>query len=189
MSDWTSTAVGEVRESPDRVLRLFPVAARSVPRDVPGAAEDARADLVCVLVEEHGAAGAELLTRLYRQGDDGEKRGVLHGLDRAVERGVGLGDDVVTAGREVLADALRTNDTRLVSAAMGRFGAAHLDQHAWRHGVLKLVFMGVPLEVVHDLGSRADDELAEMAERFAAERRAAGREVPPDLTLILSRPA
>ena len=36
MSDWTSTAVGEVRESPDRVLRLFPVAARSVPRDVPG---------------------------------------------------------------------------------------------------------------------------------------------------------
>ncbi|MGN6240671.1 MAG: EboA domain-containing protein, partial [Cellulosimicrobium cellulans] len=60
----------------------------------------------------------------------------------------------------------------------------HLDQHAWRHALLKLVFIGVSLDAVARLDDRADDELARMARDFAAERRAAGRVVPDDVARL-----
>lgn len=49
------------------------------------------------------------------------------------------------------------------------------------------MFLGIPLSVVNALDARADDELAAMAERFAAERRAAGRSVPDDLSFLRAR--
>jgi hypothetical protein len=81
-------------------------------------------------------------------------------------------------------DAIRTNDTRLVAAALGPY-AAHLDPPAWRQAVLKCVFMGVPLSVVDGLDERADAELAGMLASFAEERRAAGRDVPADALAVL----
>ncbi len=90
----------------------------------------------------------------------------------------------MAVGRDLAADALRTNDQSLVAAAVGPFAAAHLDPHAWRHAVLKLVFMGVSLDAVAGLDDRADDELARMARDFAAERRAAGRVVPDDVARL-----
>ena len=92
---------------------------------------------------------------------------------------------VVTAGLRLTAEALRTNESGIVAAAVGPFAAAYLDQHSWRHAVLKLVFMGVSLSAVTDLPERADDELARMARDFAAERTAAGRPVPADVQLLL----
>jgi hypothetical protein len=85
-------------------------------------------------------------------------------------------------------DALRTNDTRLVSAAVGPYAAAHLDPHAWRHAVLKCLFMQVPLDDVADLERRArgDGELARMLTDYAAERTAAGRDTPHDLDRALA---
>ena len=80
----------------------------------------------------------------------------------------------MSTGLELVADALRTNDPRLVASALGDFAGAHLDDHAWRHGVLKALFMGVPIDVVARLDDRADDELARMAAGLVAERRAAG---------------
>ncbi|WP_207207103.1 EboA domain-containing protein, partial [Agromyces binzhouensis] len=77
------------------------------------------------------------------------------------------------------------NDPRLVAAAMGPFAGRHLGDHDWRHGVVKLVFMGVPLAVVARLDERADDELARMAEDLAEERAAAGRPIPDDLRALL----
>ncbi|PUB24301.1 hypothetical protein C8K30_10947 [Promicromonospora sp. AC04] len=98
--------------------------------------------------------------------------------------------ELVTTGIELAADALRANDPSLVAAAVGPFGSRHLDQHTWRHAVLKLVFQGVSLDAVSGLDARADDELARMARDFAAERRAAGRAVPTDLDRLTStRPA
>ncbi|MEK8109707.1 EboA domain-containing protein [Micromonospora sp. M12] len=47
------------------------------------------------------------------------------------------------AGVPLLHDAIRTNDTRLVAAALGPY-ARHLDPAAWRQAVLKCVFSGVP---------------------------------------------
>jgi hypothetical protein len=197
-SDWLTTALAEVTRDPDSITRAFAFAARRVgraPRQpdadpsgvVHGTVDDAaRAALVVALADAVGTGPdcAERLAALYRQGDAAERRGVLRGLDALTERGsLGDGDAaaLVAAGLDLAADALRTNDPSLVAAAVGPFGARYLDQHTWRHAVLKLVFQGVSLEAVSGLATRADAELDRMARDFAAERRAAGRPVPTDL--------
>ncbi|ALC19548.1 EboA domain-containing protein [Streptomyces pristinaespiralis] len=137
------------------------------------------ADAVRTLLLTEARAGLETLTRLYRQGSAAERRAVLRALPFLVE-----GPHAV----HLLDDALRTNDTRLVSAAVGPYAAAHLDPHAWRHAVLKCLFTGVPLDDVADLERRArgDGELARMLTDYAAERTAAGRDVPHDLDRVLT---
>ncbi|GAA3707568.1 hypothetical protein GCM10022377_21730 [Zhihengliuella alba] len=216
---WVREGAAAVAADPGALARVFAVAGRHVGRaplhpDVDpagilfGTADDrARADLIVRLgrtLEPGDLASA--LQELYTRGDSAERRGVLRGLGALAEVGL-LGEpaidtsplgtragasDLVSMGLAVTADALRANETSLVAAAVGPFAAAHLDQHAWRHAVLKLVFMGVGLEAVAGLRDRADAELARMAEDFAAERRAAGRTVPADLDLLLradARPA
>lgn len=146
----------------------------------------ARAHLVVALAAALPADGESLATHLtetYQRGDTAERRGVLRGLD-ALALGGTVPPAVASAGTALAADALRANDQSLVAAAVGPFAAAHLDDHAWRHAVLKLVFMGVSLDAVAGLDERADDELARMAHDFAAERRAAGRTVPDDVARI-----
>jgi hypothetical protein len=213
-SDWLASALAEVARDPDSITRAFPFAARRVGRAarqpdadpsgvVHGTVDDAaRAALVVALAEAVGTGpdGAERLVALYRQGDAAERRGVLRGLDALTERG-SLGRSatdtdfdtdagaLVAAGLDLAADALRTNDPSLVAAAVGPFGARYLDQHTWRHAILKLVFQGVSLDAAAALEARADDELDRMARDFAAERRAAGREVPTDLDRLTARPA
>jgi len=94
-------------------------------------------------------------------------------------------DNPAVDGSPLLLDALRANDVRLVAAAMGPH-ASRLSAHDWRHGVLKCLFVGVPLAAVADLRTRTDDELAAMVRRFADERTAAGRPVPDDAHLLLA---
>ena len=71
---------------------------------------------------------------------------------------------------------------------LGPYAAAHLDQHSWRHAVLKCLFTQVPVAVVAGLGHRAhgDATLARMLADHAAERTAAGRDVPHDLHRVLA---
>jgi hypothetical protein len=156
---------------------------------VHGTVDDAaRAALVLALDAAHRGDADRLaahLADLYREGDTAERRGVLRGLDAlAVAAGGDLPGPVVAVGRDLAADALRANDTSLVAAAVGPFAAAHLDQHTWRHAVVKLVFQGTSLDAVAALDDRADAELARMARDLAAERRAAGRAVPDDLSRL-----
>ncbi|WP_229276043.1 EboA domain-containing protein [Agromyces kandeliae] len=125
----------------------------------------------------------ELETR-YRSGDTDERILVLGVLDRIVAEQPAP-DLVRAVGVELVRDALRSNDPRLVAAAMGPFAGRHLGDHDWRHGVVKLVFMGVPLAGVARLDERADDELARMAADLAEERGAAGRAIPDDLRALL----
>jgi len=54
--------------------------------------------------------------------------------------------------------------------------------------VLKAAFNGVALTRILGLAERCNPELARMAADFAAERRAAGRPVPDDLSLVLKGP-
>ncbi|MDR7384314.1 EboA domain-containing protein [Promicromonospora iranensis] len=206
-SDWLTDARAEVVRDPDSITRAFAFAARRVGRAprrpdtdpagvVHGTVDDAaRASLVVSLADTVGTGPdcAARLVALYRQGDAAERRGVLRGLDALAERdGLGSADTaagcdapaLVAAGLELAADALRTNDPSLVAAAVGPFGARYLDQHAWRHAILKLVFQEVSLEAASGLADRADDELERMARDFAAERQAAGRPVPTDLGLL-----
>ncbi|WP_411080436.1 EboA domain-containing protein [Streptomyces sp. cmx-18-6] len=139
----------------------------------------AHADSVRSLLLIEARAPLLSVTRLYEQGTAAERRAVLLTLDR-----LGLGDTALP----LVEDALRTNDTRLVAAAVGPYAAAHLDPHAWRHAVLKCLFTGVPVEVVARLDERArgDGELARMLRDFAAERIAAGRDVPAGLRTALA---
>ncbi|MBD3915781.1 EboA domain-containing protein [Nocardioides hwasunensis] len=172
----------EVGEDPTRLGRVFPAAARQTGRGpLPGTdgvlIEDAvRVDLVRSAASTLDAAALlDELREVYRYGDSDEKRAVLHALN-------GAPADV--DGSDVLLDALRTNDTRLVAAAMGPH-SDRLDDDAWRQGVLKCLFTEVPVSAVTGLAARADRELAEMVTRYQREREAAGRVVPPDVQVVL----
>lgn len=188
---WVVEAEAKVRRDPASIAALFPAVGRKVGRAplrpetdpqglIHGTVDDlARTRLLAVLAEALDPAPlAEEVSRLYRYGDDAERRGVLRGL--AV-----LPATVVPTGVELVKDALRANDIRLVAAAMGDFTARHLDDHSWRHGVLKCLFVGVPLAAVSDVDKRSDAELLRMVADYAEERKAAGREVPADAVTLL----
>jgi hypothetical protein len=116
------------------------------------------------------------LTHLYQRGDFAERRAVLRALPLL---------PIGAAALPLVQDALRTNDSRLISGALGPYGAAHLDDHGFRHAVLKCVFTGIPLGDVAGLPARADRELARMLADYARERIAAGRDVPPDIQPLI----
>ncbi|MCE6996292.1 EboA domain-containing protein [Saccharothrix sp. S26] len=188
---WLADAVRSVRSDPTTVRTLFPAVGRKVGRTpvspdsdphgvVRGTVDDrARTRLLAALAAVTGPEElAAELTDLYRHGDDAERRGVLRAL-------ASVGDEVPEAGVDLVKDALRSNDTRLVAAALGPFAATHLDAHTWRHGVLKCLFLGIPLAAVAGLDRRADAELERMVAAFAEERRAAGRTVPDDALYLL----
>ncbi|WP_410811315.1 EboA domain-containing protein [Micromonospora sp. 067-2] len=177
--DWLDTALRRVAAEPTAIIRLFAAAGRRCGRaalpDAPDWTADdaARVLLLTALPVEHAA----YVDALYRHGDAGERRAVLRALPLL---------PIGSAGVPLLHDAIRTNDTRLVAAALGPY-ARHLDPAAWRQAVLKCVFSGVPLNAVADLDTRADTELAAMLAALAAERHAAGRELPADATDLLDR--
>ncbi|NED58568.1 sugar phosphate isomerase [Micromonospora aurantiaca] len=176
---WLDAALRRVATEPTAVERFFAAAARRCGRgplpDLPGwTADDAARALLLTALSNGHAVAAETL---YRQGDAAEKRAVLRALPL-----LPIGAECVP----LLHDAIRTNDTRLVAAALGPY-ARHLEQATWRQAVLKCVFTGVPLAVVDGLADRADGELARMLAAFAAERHAAGRDMPADAADLLRR--
>ncbi|MFH9110391.1 EboA domain-containing protein [Streptomyces albus] len=138
-------------------------------------------DAARVLLLHAAAPGTDTVVRLYERGSADERRAVLLALPHL---------DPPPGTPRALAlveDALRTNDTRLVAAALGPYAATHLDAHQWRQGVLKCLFTGVPVDAVAGLEHRAagDGELARMLTDYARERSAAGRTVPEDLHRVL----
>ncbi|MBE1533922.1 EboA domain-containing protein [Actinomadura algeriensis] len=184
---WPGTALHDVEADPARIGALFPAAAREYGREplrgLPGwTADEAVRVRLLLALPARGAALAAALAELYAHGDPAERVAVLRGL-AALDAERGLGE----RGLPLVADALRANDTRLVSAAMGPYAAARLPAAAYRQAVLKCVFVGIPLAAVAGLPDRADAELARMLAGYAAERRAAGRDVPPDIEPIVHR--
>ncbi|MFJ2018150.1 EboA domain-containing protein [Streptomyces nodosus] len=174
---WLDRALDEAAGHPDThgpisawELRLAEAGRRCGP---------AHADAARVLILSAAHPGTDALTRVYRQGTADERRAVLHALAHLLP-----GPEAVP----LVEDALRTNDTRLLAAAVGPYAARHLDAHSWRHAVLKCLFTGVPVEEVADLAGRAagDAELARMLGDYAAERTAAGRPVPQGLHHVLA---
>jgi hypothetical protein len=180
---WLAESIDAVAADPARIRTLFPAVGRKCGRgplatehnELRGWSVD---DAVRVLLLTALSARALMseINELYRYGDASEKRAVLRGLSA-----VPIGSD----GLPLIRDALRTNDTRLVAAALGTYGAEHLDAAGYRHGVLKCVFMGIPLAGISGLAERADPELTRMLRSFAEERLAAGRPVPADVGLLV----
>ncbi|MEU6643908.1 EboA domain-containing protein [Saccharomonospora sp. NPDC046836] len=188
-ADWLSRAEGAVRADPVKIRTLFPAVGRKAGRSsldaqglVHGTTDDhARVRLLAALATAlTGDELAKEVADLYRYGDGAERRGVLRGLHH-------LPAGVADVGLQLVEDALRANDIGLVAAALGPFAAERLDPHMWRHGVLKCLFVGVPLAAVSGLADRIDDELVRMVTDYVAERKAAGRTVPPDAHLVLQK--
>ncbi|MFI7542617.1 EboA domain-containing protein [Actinoplanes sp. NPDC049599] len=174
---WLDDALVRVRTDPDAAGPLFARAERKLGREPlagGGAWTAGRAGRALLLA---ALADPDRVVTLYQQGDAAERLAVLAALPL-----LELGD----AGVPLLHDALRTNDTRLVAAALGPY-AAHLDAATWRQGVVKCVFMGIALSAVDRLDDRADQQLAEMLGALATERAAAGRRLPDDALALLNR--
>jgi hypothetical protein len=176
---WLADAREQIAADPAALARLFPAVGRKCGRgqlwtDDPELIGWTVDDAVRTLL----LAGASLedVTAVYNYGDATERRAVLRALPL-----LDLGDSAVP----LVLDALRTNDTRLIAAALGPYAAEHLPADAWRQAVLKCVFLGIPLAWVAELDRRKDDELVRMMRAFADERAAAGRTVPPDVLLIV----
>ncbi|HTJ68349.1 MAG TPA: EboA domain-containing protein [Actinospica sp.] len=184
-TDWLDQQVAEIALDQAVIRRVFPLVGLRcgrTPAGDSGLCVDDAARIV--LLEALGLHGPELtaeLTDLYRYGDAAERRAVLHALSHLAD----LDDSAVP----LVLDAVRSNDTRLISAALGRYAAAHLDDDAYRQAVLKCVFTGIPLADVAGLAERTDAELRRMFEHYAAERLAAGRTVPDDVVTLLEGPA
>ncbi|HEX5540386.1 MAG TPA: EboA domain-containing protein [Micromonospora sp.] len=178
--EWLTDALTRVAAESATIQRFFPAAGRRCGRaGLPGlsdwtADEAARALLLAALPAEEAATQVD---SLYWHGDAAEKRAVLKALPLL---------PIGAAAVPLLHDAIRTNDTRLVSAALGPY-ARHLEPAMWRQAVLKCVFMEVPLSVVDGLTERADAELAAMLADLVAERRAAGRDIAADALDLLDK--
>jgi hypothetical protein len=175
--DWLDDAEARVRADPGQAPRLFARADRRMGREPLAGAGDWSAGQAARAVLLAALDDPAMITLLYRQGDAAERLAVLRALPL-----LPIGDAAVP----LLHDALRTNDTRLVAAALGPY-AARLDAATWRQGVIKCVFQGVPLAVVADLDRRTDRELIAMLSALAAERGAAGRTMPADAADLLER--
>ncbi|MEV0742227.1 EboA domain-containing protein [Streptomyces sp. NPDC050549] len=178
---WLEESAAVVADDTPALAALFPVARRRCGgAPLTGWWGWSRADGArTVLLSSTALDGPELadaVVRLYRGGDPGERCGVLRALPF-----LPLGDRALP----VVDDALRTNDTRLISAALGPYARARLDQQRWRQAVLKCLFTGIPLACVAGLDERRDTELADMGRMFVKERQAAGRSVPDDVWLIV----
>jgi hypothetical protein len=183
---WLDESVAAVAADPTAVRSLFAAAGRKVgrgplhPDDEPGdlftwTVDDAAR---VVLLAAMGRAAADEIPALYRHGDAAERRGVLRAL--AV---VPVGD----AGLPIVEDALRTNDLRLVAAAMGPYALGRLDDAALAQAVLKCVFMGIPVGRIDGLDRRATPDMARMLAGFVHERIAAGRDIPGDVWPLIDR--
>ncbi|WKK21362.1 EboA domain-containing protein [Streptomyces olivoreticuli] len=177
---WLDRALGEVADSAAALHRHFPAAGRGCGRGpLPGWAGWSIADAARTVLLLAASPDARTLVSeavsLYHRGDAYERIGVLRALPFL---------PIGPAALSLVDDALRTNDTRLIGAAVGPYACRHLDQDHWRQAVLKCLFTGIRLSAVAGLDARRDAELAAMAERFAQERRAAGRPVPDDTWLL-----
>lgn len=182
---WLAGALLRVASSPAAITGLFPEAGRRCgrgPLPDPGrefaswTVDDAARVLLLAAMPLRGTALTDQVRAVYRFGDAAEKRAVLRALPIL---------DTGEAGVELLHDAIRTNDPSLVAAALGPY-ASRLDDEIWRQAVLKCVFMEIPLAMVAGLAGRADRELGRMLAGLAAERRAAGRTIPPDAAALLA---
>jgi hypothetical protein len=131
-----------------------------------------------LLLAALGARVGEELGELYRYGDADERRGVLRALFL-----LPVGDSAVP----LVEDALRTNDLRLIAAALGPYAFQRLDDAALAQAILKCVFLEIPIAPLEGLDGRVTPEMARMLADYVHERVAAGRDVPADVWPIIER--
>ncbi|MGH8909326.1 MAG: EboA domain-containing protein [Egibacteraceae bacterium] len=183
---WLDEARRAVAADPSAIGSCFPAVGRQVgrgPLDPTAELDDLHAWRVddaarTLLLLELGDRVGGQLELLYRHGDTAERRGVLRALAL-----LPAGD----AGIRLVEDAVRTNDPRLIAAALGPYAMARLDDATLCHAVLKCVFSGVPLGGLEGLSDRVTPDMARLLASYAHERVVAGRGVALDVWPIIDR--
>jgi hypothetical protein len=183
---WLREAARRVAADPTAIRTLFPTVGRAVgrvPLDPSADPNDVHAWTIddaarAVLLGELGPAVEAELDELYRYGDAAERRGLLRALPYLPidDRAIGL-----------VEDAIRSNDTRLIAAALGPYATWYLDDAAYDQAVLKCVFCDVRIEPLDGLPKRATGDGARMLAAFVHERIAAGRDVPAEVWAVIER--
>ena len=184
--DWLREASAAVAADPTAIRSRFPMVGRKVgrepleegadPSDVHAWTIDDAARVLLLLAAGSAAEGE--LAELYRYGDAAERRGVLRSLPF-----LELGD----RGLSLVEDAIRTNDLRLIAAALGPYATEHLPDASYDQAVLKCVFVGVPITGLDGIPSRVTPDGARMLGAFVHERVAAGRDVPAEVWTVVDR--
>jgi hypothetical protein len=183
---WLRESVAAIEEDPAAIRTRFPMAGRKVGRGP--LEEGADADNVhawtvddaarTLLLRALGDGVEAELRDLYRFGDAAERRGLLRALPYLPV------DDRVM---DIVDDAIRTNDTRLIAAALGPYATEHLSDEQYDQAVLKCVFVGVPITGLDGIPSRVTPDGARMLGAFVHERVAAGRDLPPEVWTVIDK--
>lgn len=142
-------------------------------------ANDAR---ICLLIHATDRFAADthaaLVRDVFRTGDNRERIALLESLSLlpAPERFV---DTAVEACRTHVQDVFEA------IACNNPYPAAHFADLNFGQMIMKALFTGAPLSRIQHWQKRTTLDLQRMARDFAAERSAAGRQVPDDVALIL----
>src|SRR3954469_2538887 len=181
--EWLREASAAVAADVTAIRSRFPMVGRKGGRGPLEDRDDVHAWTIddaarTLLLVAGGAAVEGELAELYRYGDAAERRGILRALPF-----LELGD----RGLYLLDDAIRTNDTRLIAAALGPYATEHLPDAAYDQAVLKCVFVGVPITGLDGIPERVTPDGARMLGAFVHERVAAGRDVPAEVWTVVDR--
>lgn len=144
------------------------------------AATVARIALLLRFVHTHAAEEQHrLVTDLFYRGDNEERRAILRCLPLLPTPDAYLlvATDSVRSHVEPVFEAI---------ACENPYPARYFDEPAFNQMVMKAYFNGVSAARISGLQSRRNAELSRMASDFAAERNAAGRPVPSDLSLVIA---
>jgi hypothetical protein len=179
---WLQDAAAEVAQEPAKIATRFPAVGRKVgrgPLDPNGDPDDVHAwtidDIARTVLLQALPHPEDEIRELYRFGDAAERRGILRALEY-------LDVDAL----DLVEDAIRTNDTRLIAAALGPYATEHLSDAAYDQAMLKCVFVGVPITPLHGL-DRVTADGARMLAALVHERVAAGRDVPAEVWTVIDR--
>jgi hypothetical protein len=183
---WLREAGAAVAADPTAIRSRFPMVGRKVgrePLDADADPADVHAWTIddaarTLLLAAMGEAAEAELAELYRYGDAAERRGLLRALPYLPIAGRGL---------YLTDDAIRTNDTRLIAAALGPYATEHLPDAAYDQAVLKCVFVGVPITGLDGIPERVTPDGARMLAAFVHERVAAGRDVPAEVWTVIDK--
>jgi hypothetical protein len=184
--EWLREASAAVAADATAIRSRFPMVGRKVgrepldadadPADVHAWTIDDAARTILLVAAGEGAEGE--IPELYRYGDAAERRGILRALPY-----LNLGDRMLG----LVDDAIRTNDTRLIAAALGPYATEHLPDASYDQAVLKCVFVGVPITGLDGIPERVTPDGARMLGAFVHERVAAGRDVPGEVWIVVDR--
>lgn len=150
-----------------------------LPLDHWGIDEAARAALLLSVVHLDAEGYTRLVQQCYELGDSREQQSWLRALSLLphCER------FVATA-----IDACRTNIIPLFEAMAceNPYPMHYFPELNFNQMVLKSLFNSIALRRIIGLESRFNAELSRMADDYVSEREAAGREVPPDIWLVVA---